>query len=701
MYAETLKQMIYHRIVIFILLCINCQYVQAQKIKSFFSPNKLIELIVSQNSEKLISYQVNFKSKEIISPSTIGFTFKKPSFDLRKFNPISIDSSSVDTTWKPLWGEVKEIKNNYKELKIQLEDAGTSGILVQLIFRLFDDGIGLRYTFPKQKNLNHFILENEWTNFKMAGDHTAFWIPGDYDSNEYTYNKSKISEVDAVFAASKEKDLAVTSVIGKNFVQTPLMLKTSEGIYLNIHEAALINYPAMHLHINGLNLTSHLTPDAVGNKAYLQAPFSTPWRTILISDKAENMLASKLILNLNEPSTILDSLNTWIRPQKFIGISWEMHVGKSNWSLENGKHGANTVNVKRYIDFASTHGFDGVLVEGWNRGWQDAFGNWKEEIFDFTTPYQDYQIDSITKYAKSKGLKIIMHHETAGSVTNYERRLDSAFSYQVSKGMNTVKTGYIGKIIPRGEHHDGQWMINHYNREAEKAVTYKIMIDSHESVRPTGLHRTFPNWLSSGAARGSVFNNAPALGIQPSHATILPFTRLIGGPMDFTPGLFHMNLNQFDTLRTQKVRSTLAKQLALYVTIYSPIQMAADLPDNYEQYLDAFQFIKDVSVDWDDTKIISAEPGEYITIARKTKGKDTWFIGSVTNETARNISFSLDFLDAEKTYEAIVYRDDDQADFEKNPEAYAIEKRLVTKASNMTYRLQRGGGCAVSLRKIN
>jgi hypothetical protein len=437
----------------------------------------------------------------------------------------------------------------------------------------------------------------------------------------------------------------------------------------------------------------------VGNKAYLQTPFSTPWRTLIIADKAEQILASKLILNLNEPSKIKDS--TWIKGQKFVGMWWEMHVGKANWPLASGKHGANTANVKRYIDFAAQHSFDGVLVEGWNQGWEDWFGNWKENVFDFTSPYPDYDIDSLTKYAQSKGLRLIMHHETSGSATNYERRMDAAYAYMVSKGINTVKTGYVGRIIPRGEHHDSQWMTQHFQRVAEKAADYKLMVDSHESSHPTGLQRTYPNWLTSEAARGSEFNNAPTLGIASNHTTILPFTRLIGGPMDYTPGLFHLSLNQFDTTRTQKVRSTLAKQLALYVTLYSPLQMASDLPENYEQHLDAFQFIKDVAVNWDDTKIISAEPGEYLTIARKAKGKDAWFIGSITNENARNISFGLDFLDADKTYEAIVYRDADNADFEKNPEAYIIEKRLVTRVSNMTYRLQRGGGCAVSLKKIN
>ncbi len=687
------------QIICLLIACFASASLEAQTIASLSSPNKLIEVKLIQSPEKQIQYQVFHKSKEAIAPSTLGFTLKKPLAELRKFTVIRIDSSTFDETWSPLLGEVKDIRNQYSALRIELKDAGNSGINLQIQFRIYDDGIGFRYTFPKQDNLNHFIVDNEFSSFKMTGDHTAFWIPGDYDTNEYTYNKSKLSEIDASAAAAKEKDIALTSPIGKNFVQSPLMLKSSEGLYINVHEAALLNYPVMHLQVNGNTLTSQLTPDAVGNKAYLQSPFSTPWRTLIIADKAEQILASKLILNLNEPSKIKDS--TWIKGQKFVGMWWEMHVGKANWPLAGGKHGANTTNVKRYIDFAAQHGFDGVLVEGWNQGWEDWFGNWKENVFDFTSPYPDYDIDSLSKYAQSKGLRLIMHHETSGSVTNYERRMDAAYTYMIAKGINTVKTGYVGRIIPRGEHHDSQWMIQHYQRVAEKASEYKLMVDSHESSHPTGLQRTYPNWLASEAARGSEFNNAPTLGIVPNHTTILPFTRLIGGPMDYTPGLFHMSLNQFDTTRTQKVRSTLAKQLALYVTIYSPLQMAADLPENYEQHLDAFQFIKDVPVNWDDTKIISAEPGEYITIARKAKGKDAWFIGSITNENARNISFGLDFLDPDKTYEAIVYRDADNADFEKNPEAYMIEKRLVTRVSNMTYRLQRGGGCAVSLKKIN
>jgi hypothetical protein len=686
-----LKQLFY------LLLAIVTFSSAAQQIAQLSSPTKSVVLTTLKTPEGTLAYQVSLKGKEVISTSTLGFVLKKPALEIKKFTLLGVDSSAVSNTWKPIWGEVKEIANQYNELVLHTT---SNGVAVDLIFRIFDDGVGLRYHFPVQANLQHFIVDQELTQFNMTGDHTAFWIPGDYETNEYTYNKSKLSEIDATAAAAKEKDIAVTALMGKNVVQTPLMMKSANGFYLNIHEAALVNYPAMHLRFDQVTQTfqSALVPDAVGNKAYLQTPFKTPWRTLVMSEKAEKILESKLILNLNEPAKFGDS--TWIKPQKFMGMWWEMHIGKANWPLAGGKHGANTANVKRYIDFAAQHGFDGVLVEGWNQGWEDWFGNWKEEVFDFVSPYPDYAIDSLTQYAQAKGLRLIMHHETSGSVTNYERRMDEAYQYMVSKGINTVKTGYVGKIIPRGEHHDSQWMVNHYNRVAEKAAQYKLMVDSHESVHPTGLHRTYPNWMAAEAARGSEFNNAPTLGIVPEHTTILPFTRLMGGPMDYTPGLFHMSLNQFDSTRTQRVRSTLAKQLALNITIYSPLQMAADLPENYEGHLDAFQFIKDLAVDWDDTKVLTAEPGEYVTIARKAKNKDTWFIGSITDENARNVSLPLDFLDAGTAYEAMLYRDADDADFEKNPEAYVIEKKLVSKSSNLTFRLQRGGGCAVVLKKL-
>jgi hypothetical protein len=449
---------------------------------------------------------------------------------------------------------------------------------------------------------------------------------------------------------------------------------------------------------SSLTFTSHLVPDAVGNKAYLETPAHTPWRTIIVSDKATDILNSKLILNLNEPTKLAST--EWIKPQKFVGMWWEMHIGKATWDLASNKHGANTANVKKYIDFASKYKFDGVLVEGWNQGWEDWFGNWKENVFDFITPYPDYDLNALTTYAKEKGVRLIMHHETSGAATNYERWMDKAFQLMVDKNMNTVKTGYVGKIIPRGEHHDGQWMVNHYQRVVDRAATYKIMIDAHEPVHPTGLHRTYPNWLASEAARGSEFNNAPALGITPEHTTILPFTRLMGGPMDFTPGLFHFKLNQFEPSRTQAVRTTLAKQLALFVTMYSPLQMAADLPENYEKHLDALQFIVDVPVDWDDTKILEAEPGDYLTIARKAKGKNDWYVGAITDENSRVVNLSFDFLEKNKKYEAIIYQDAENADWQTNPEAYKIEKKMLTNKSKLKIVLAKSGGCAISLKEV-
>lgn len=671
----------------------------AQQTVSISSPDKSIVLSVSNVQTGAVTYKVSYKGKKVIEPSGVGFVLSKPNVSLTQFTIASADSSTKDETWKPVWGEVSQIPNHYKELALTLADKGPSGIKVLVRFRVFDDGVGFRYEFPQQTALTHFIVADEKTQFALAADHKTFWQPGDYDSNEYLYNTTRLSEVDATVASNKEKDTALKSLIGPNAVQTPLLFKTGDGLYISIYEAALINYPVMHLQLNKktLTLTSQLVPDAVGNKAYLQTPAQTPWRTIIVSDKATDILASKLILNLNEPSTIADP--SWIKPQKFVGMWWEMHIGKATWEKAGGKHGANTQNVKKYIDFAAKYGFDGVLVEGWNVGWEDWFGNWKENVFDFVTPYPDYNLDSLTTYAQSKGVRIIMHHETSGSVTNYERRMDAAFQYMVKEGINTVKTGYVGRIIPRGEHHDGQWMVSHYQRVAEKAAQYKIMIDSHESAHPTGLHRTYPNWMASEAARGSEFNNAPTLGITPEHTTILPFTRMLGGPMDFTPGLFRFNLNQFDSTRTQRVRTTLAKQLALYITLYSPLQMAADLPENYEKHLDAFQFIRDVPVDWDDTKIIAAEPGDYLTIARKTKGKDSWFLGAISDENSRDISIDFDFLEPGKTYLATIYRDALTADWQANPEAYVIEKKPVNSKTRLPIHLAKGGGCAIQFVK--
>jgi glucan 1,4-alpha-glucosidase len=663
------------------------------------SPSKSIKLSVS-NSDKLY-YSLIYKGKKVIEPSHLGFSFGKPAVSLTRFSIVQIDSSAKDETWTPVWGEVNKIRNNYKELGLKLKDQSSSGIIVKVIFRIFDDGLGFRYEFLEQSALHHFIVSDELTQFALAANHKAFWIPGDYDTNEYPYNTTKLSEIDALTEANKEPDIAVKSPIGSNSVQTPLMMKSDDGLYINIHEAALINYPAMNLVLDKktLTFTSHLVPDAVGNKAYLQTPAQTPWRTIVVSDKAVDILSSKLILNLNEPSKIENT--TWIKPQKFIGMWWEMHTGKATWDLSSKKHGANTANVKKYIGFASRFKFDGVLVEGWNQGWEDWFGNWKENVFDFVTPYSDYDLTALTAYAKEKNVRLIMHHETSGSVTNYERWMDKAFQLMVDHNMNSVKTGYVGKIIPRGEHHDGQWMVNHYQRVADKAASYKIMIDAHEPVHPTGLHRTYPNWLASEAARGSEFNNAPTLGITPEHTTILPFTRLMGGPMDFTPGLFHFKLNQFEPTRKTEVRTTLAKQLALYITMYSPLQMAADLPENYEKHLDAFQFIVDVPVDWDDTKILEAEPGDYITIARKAKGKSDWFVGAITDENSRTLNLAFDFLEPNKKYEATFYRDAETTDWQTNPEAYIIEKKSVTSKTKWKIQLAKSGGCAISIRPIN
>jgi glucan 1,4-alpha-glucosidase len=672
----------------------------AQQKLSITSPNKSVVLSVNSTKEGISSYQINYKNKAIIEPSVLGFVLSKPAVTLNRFSLVSTDSSIVDNGWQPVWGEVSTIRNHYKELVLTLKDRSKSEIMMKVVFRIFDDGVGFRYEFWEQSNLKHFVVADELTQFNLAANHKTFWIPGDYDTNEYLYNTTKLSEIDAVKAAAREPDIALKSVIGTNTVQTPLMLKTDNGLYINIHEAALVNYPAMNLTLDKktFTFTAHLVPDAIGNKAYLQTPAKTPWRTVVVSDKATDILASKIILNLNEPTKLSDV--SWIKPQKFIGMWWEMHTGKADWQKATGKHGANTANVKTYIDFAAEHGFDGVLVEGWNEGWEDWFGNWKENVFDFVTPYSDYNVDSLANYAKQKGLRLIMHHETSGSVTNYERHFDKAYQFMNNHNMNTVKTGYVGRIIPRGEHHDGQWMVNHYERVAQKTAEYKIMLEAHEPVHPTGLHRTYPNWLANEAARGNEFNNAPALGLVPEHETILPFTRLMGGPMDYTPGFFHFELNQFDPTRKTRVRTTLAKQLALYVTIYSPLQMAGDFPDNFNKHLDAFQFIKDVPVDWDDTRIIEAEPADYITIARKQKGKANWFLGAITDENTRKPTIKLDFLDDNATYQATIYRDTDKSDWLTNPENYVIEKMIVTNKSTLTLQLAKGGGCAVSFIKM-
>ncbi|MBL7702524.1 MAG: glycoside hydrolase family 97 protein [Ferruginibacter sp.] len=669
------------------------------------SPDKNLVCRIFMNNAGNLFYQLDYKNKPVVKPSALGFTLKNPALQLNAFDLLDKTITNSDETWEPVWGEVKQVRNNYQQVLIMLKTKDE--VQLNVVFRLFNDGLGFRYEFPEQTKFKHFIIADELTQFALTGDHKTFWIPGDYDTNEYAYYTSKLSEVDATGGKFAQEIHAKTS-FDPNGVQTPLMMKSADNLYINIHEAALVNYPAMNLVINKGNYTfnAHLVPDAVGNKAYLQTPAKTPWRTIIVSDKATDILASKMILNLNEPSTVANT--SWIKPQKFVGVWWELHVGKSSWDYSGSQvgsqqiakvpHGANTANVKRYIDFAAKHGIDAVLVEGWNTGWEDWFGQWKEDVFDFVTPYPDFDVKELSAYASSKNVKIIMHHETSASVTNYERWMDTAYRFMKNNGYNSVKSGYVGQIIPRGEHHDGQWMIKHYERAIKKAADYQIMVDQHEPVRPTGLHRTYPNYLACEAARGNEFN-AWSFGNMPDHETILPFTRLMGGPMDYTPGIFKIKLN-YSPEKKEQVHTTLAKQLALYVTMYGPLQMAADLPENYEQHLDAFQFIKDVAVDWDDTKILEAEPGDYVSIARKAKYSGNWFIGAITDENSRIATLPLNFLDAGKKYIAVIYKDADNADWKNNPEAYVIEKFLVDAKTSMKLKLAPGGGAAVSIMPV-
>ena len=657
-----------------------------------------VTLRTELDANGIFRYGATYKRQPVILPSALGFQLARPELDLSAFSLVGVDSTVIDETWTPVWGEESTIRNHCRQLTVHLRDLKGSGILLDIIFRVFADGIGFRYSFPEQAGLRYFVVKDEDSHYRLTGDHEAFWIPGDFDSNEYPYNTTKLSAIDALSAAAKEKDIAVTALIGPHAVQTPLMMKSGNGMYINLHEAALVNYPAANLELDKSTLTFRtvLVPDAVGNKAYLQAPCVTPWRTVIVSDKAADILSSRTILNLNDPTSLVSI--DWIKPQKFVGVWWEMHIGKATWFRSGGKHGATTANTKRYIDFAAAHHFDGVLVEGWNTGWEDWFGNWKEDVFDFVTPYPDYDINELTRYAAQKGVKLVMHHETSGSALGYERRMDTAYRFMLNHGINTLKTGYVGRIIPRGEHHDGQWVVNHYNRVAAKTGDYQIMLDAHEPVHSTGLSRTFPNWMASEAARGTEFNNAPTLGISPEHNTILPFTRLMGGPMDYTPGIFHMRLNQFVPDRTTRVRSTLARQLALYVTMYSPLQMVADLPENYEPHLDAFRFIEDVPVDWSVSKVLEAEPGDYVTIVRRDKKSEDWYLGSVTDEHARTMTVKLDFLVPGKKYKATIYRDGKDADYDTNPESYLIEEKVVDSRASLTVPIARGGGCAVSIK---
>ena len=679
--------------------------------ESITSPNGQLQLNFSVNSQGEPVYELFYKGKAVIKPSKLGLELKNDPGLMNGFTLADTQTSTFDETWEPVWGEVKQIRNHYNEMAVTLDQkAQDRNIIIR--FRLFDDGLGFRYEFPLQKNLNYFVIKEERTQFAMTGDHKAFWIPGDYDTQEYDFTESKLSEICGLMKSAITGNASQTQ-FSPTGVQTSLQMKTADGLYINLHEAALVDYSCMHLNLDDKNLIfeSWLTPDAVGDKGYMQAPCKSPWRTVIVSDDARDILASKLTLNLNEPCAYEDV--SWIKPVKYVGVWWEMIAGKSTWAYTddlpsvklgetdysktkpNGRHGANNENVKRYIDFAAAHGFDQVLVEGWNEGWEDWFGHSKDYVFDFVTPYPDFDVKMLNAYAKSKGVKLMMHHETSSSVRNYERHMDKAYRFMVDNGYNAVKSGYVGDIIPRGEHHYGQWMNNHYLYAVKKAADYKICVNGHEAVRPTGLCRTYPNLIGNESARGTEYEAFG--GSKPFHTTLLPFNRLIGGPMDYTPGIFDTKLDFMGDLPHGQVQTTLAKQLALYVTLSSPLQMAADLVENYEKHMDAFQFIKDVAVDWDDSEYIEAEPGDYITVARKAKGTDNWFVGGITDENARTAGFTLDFLTPGKQYVAILYADGKDADYKENPTSYQIKKGIVTNKTKISVWEARSGGFALSL----
>ncbi|WP_373724253.1 glycoside hydrolase family 97 protein [Bacteroides heparinolyticus] len=679
--------------------------------ESITSPNGQLKLNFSVNAQGEPVYELFYKGKSVINPSKLGLELKNDSGLMNGFTLANASTSTFDETWQPVWGEVKYIRNHYNELVVTLNQKMQDRNMI-IRFRLFNDGLGFRYEFPLQKNLNYFIVKEERTQFAMTGDHTAFWIPGDYDTQEYDYTESKLSEIRGLMDEAITENSSQTQ-FSPTGVQTSLQMKTAEGLYINLHEAALVDYSCMHLNLDDKNFVfeSWLTPDAVGNKGYLQAPCTSPWRTVIVSDDARDILASKITLNLNEPCAYEDV--SWIKPVKYVGVWWEMIAGKSSWAYTddlpsiklgetdytktkpNGRHGANNENVKKYIDFAAKHGFDQVLVEGWNEGWEDWFGKSKDYVFDFVTPYPDFDIKMLNAYAKSKGVRLMMHHETSGSIRNYERHMDKAYQFMVDNGYNAVKSGYVGNMIPRGEHHYGQWLNNHYLYAVKKAADYKICVNAHEAVRPTGLCRTYPNLIANESARGTEYEAFG--GSKPFHTTLLPFNRLIGGPMDYTPGIFDTKLDFMGTLPHGQVQTTLAKQLALYVTLYSPLQMAADLVENYEKHMDAFQFIKDVAVDWDDSKYIEAEPGDYITVARKAKGTNNWFVGGITDENARTATFTLDFLEPGKQYAATLYADGKDADYQANPTSYQIKKGIVTHKTKISVKEARSGGFALSL----
>ena len=682
------------------------------------SPDGRLQLSFDLTADGTPTYKMDYNNKPVIATSRLGLELKNQKSLLDGFKMERVSRSSFDETWQPVWGEQSSIRNHYNEMAVCLSQPDDNGHLREMIvrFRLYDDGVGFRYEWPAQDNFTYFTIKEERTEFAMTGDHTAYWIPGDYDTQEYDYTISRLSEVREKMPAVKFSYNVSSTVFSDTGVQTSLQLKTDDGIYLNIHEAACVDYSTMHLNLDEkrMVLTSWLTPDARGDKGYLMAPCHSPWRTVMVTSTATAALYSKLILNLNEPCKLEDT--SWIHPTKYMGVWWEMIVGKSSWAYSNasavnldsidyktmkpnGIHGANNDNVKRYIDFAAENGFDQLLVEGWNIGWEDWFGHEKDYVFDFVTPNPDFDIAMLNDYAHSKGIKLMMHHETSGSLRNYERHLDAAYSLMNKYGYDAVKSGYVGNMVPRGEYHYGQWANNHYLYCVKEAAKHKIMVNAHEATRPTGLCRTYPNLVGNESARGTEYQQSA--GIMPHHVTILPFTRLQGGPMDYTPGIFCMDVSKLNPENHGHVNATLCNQLALYVTLYSPLQMAADVPENYMRYADAFRFIKDVAVDWDESRYLAAEPGEYIIAARREKGGQRWFVGGVTNEDARTMTVDFSFLTMGQKYMATIYADAKDADYETNPEKYVISRRVVTAKDKEKIFMARGGGFAISLMPVD
>jgi len=678
------------------------------------SPDGNVILSFSLKNDGTPSYKVSYKNKPVINESTLGFTLKKADPLTNNFKVVDTKKSTFKETWKPVWGEESEILNHYNELLVSLEQNNTNRKM-NIRFRVYNEGVGFRYEFPSQKELTYFVVEEELSQFAMTGDHTAWWIPGDYDTQEYDYMESKLSEIRGLMKEAVTENVSQFA-FSPTGVQTSLMMKTKDGLYINLHEAALVDYSLMNLNLNDKTFVfqSWLTPDAKGDKGYLMAPCHSPWRTIMVSDDARKILASRLILNLNEPCAIADT--SWIKPVKYVGVWWEMITGKNSWSYTNdlptidlntvdysktkpnGTHGANNEEVRKYIDFAAKHGFDQVLVEGWNIGWEDWFGNKKDYVFDFLTPYPDFDLKALNEYAHSKGVKLMMHHETSGSTRNYERHMKAAYELMNKYGYNSVKSGYVGDILPVGEHHYSQSTINHYLYAIKEAAKHKIMVNAHEAVRPTGICRTYPNMIGNESARGTEYEAFG--GNKVFHTTILPFTRLQGGPMDYTPGIFETEMKYVNPNNNNQIRTTLARQLALYVTMYSPLQMAADLPENYEKFMDAFQFIKDVPVDWQKSVYLEAEPGRYITIARKDKHSNDWYVGCTAYEGGHTSELLLNFLDKGKKYEATIYADAKDAHWKTNPKAYTITKQKVNAKTKLKLTAAQGGGYAISIKEI-